>query len=490
MTPSAEPLPAAPPALDAQPLGTGPRPASTDEPPAAKAPARKLALWSLTWPLFVEQGLRISIGTVDTLMVSRVSDNAVAALGVAWQVIILTLILFNFIGIGSSVVITHHLGAGDRAGADRIARAAVGVNTWMGVGMSLLIGGLSSQLLGLMQLPSTLYVYAVPFLTLVGGSLLLDAQSMALTATLRAHGHTRPVMLVMGAQNALNALGNALLLFGLFGLPKLGVTGVALSSIVSRALCLLVMHLLVRRATGLHVSFGDYFRLPMLEVRRMLRIGLPAAGENVCYWTALMVVTTFNARLGEESLAAAAYAMQIMGWVIVFADSIGLGTEIMIGHLIGLGDLERAYRELLRSLRLGILLACVASVLVALAAPAIAAAFTTHAGTAVLIVSVLRLGMLLEPGRVFNIVVINALRATGDARFPLLCAIASMWGVWVPLAWLLGLHLGWGLPGVWFAMCCDEWLRGMLMYRRWKRRSWVAHAMHSRQALAEAAPTA
>ncbi|HKO92730.1 MAG TPA: MATE family efflux transporter, partial [Polyangiaceae bacterium] len=295
MTPPAEPPPAEPSALHTAP-GQAPPPAP-----------RKLALWSLTWPLFVEQGLRISIGTVDTLMVSRVSDQAVAALGVAWQVVILTLILFNFIGIGSSVVITHHLGAGDRSGADRISRAAVGVNTWMGVGMSLLIGGLSAPLLGLMQLPSSLYPYAVPFLTLVGGSLFLDAQSMALTATLRAHGHTRPVMLVMGAQSALNALGNALLLFGLFGLPKLGVTGVALSSILSRVLGLLVMHVLVRRATGLHVSLADYFRLPLLEVRRMLRIGLPAAGENVCYWTALMVVTTFNARLGEESLAAAAY---------------------------------------------------------------------------------------------------------------------------------------------------------------------------------------
>src|SRR6185295_3517364 len=79
----------------------------------ARLSAKKLTLWSLTWPLFVEQGLRISIGTVDTLMVSHVSDNAVAALGEAWQVVILSLILFNFIGIGSSVVITHHLGAGD-----------------------------------------------------------------------------------------------------------------------------------------------------------------------------------------------------------------------------------------------------------------------------------------------------------------------------------------------------------------------------------------
>ncbi|HEU4582881.1 MAG TPA: MATE family efflux transporter [Polyangiaceae bacterium] len=447
-------------------------------------PAKKLTLWSLSWPLFVEQGLRISIGTVDTLMVSHVSDNAVAALGVAWQVVILALIVFNFIGIGSSVVITHHLGAGDRAGADRLSRAALGVNSWLGLGMSVFIASQSRHLLELLHLPAALFEYAVPFLTLLGGSLFLDAQSIALSASLRAHGHTRPVMLVTGAQNALNALGNALLLFGLFGLPKLGVTGVALSSVVSRALGLLVLQWAVRRETGLRISLADYLRLPGAEVRRMLRIGLPAAGENLCYWLALMVVTTFNARLGEASLAAATYAMQIMAWVIVFANSIGMGTEILIGHRIGDGDLERAYRELLRSLRIGVLIAIGTSASMALAAPLVARAFTSDALTASLIIGVLRIGMLLEPGRVVNIVVINALRATGDARFPLLMAVASMWGVWVPLAWLLGVRSGLGVAGVWLAMCCDEWLRGIIMYRRWTRRGWLRHAEQSRQALA------
>ena len=416
-------------------------------------------------------------------MLSRVSDHAVAGLGVSWQVVILSLILFNFMGIGSSVVITHHLGAGDRAGADRVSRAAVGVNTWLGLGVSVFVALLAEPLLALLKLPAPLFQYAVPFLVLVGGSLFLDAQAIALCATLRAHGHTRPVMLVTGAQNGLNVIGNALLLFGLFGLPRLGVTGIGISAIASRLIGLLVLHWIVARSTGVRVSAADYVRLPLPEVRRMLRIGLPAAGENVCYWLALMTVTTFNARLGESSLAAATYAIQIMSWVIVFADSIGLGTEILIGHRIGEGDLERAYHELLRSLRMGIFIAVGTSIAMALAAPLVADLFTRQAATAAIIVSVLRLSVVLEPGRVFNIVVINALRATGDARFPLLVGIASMWGLWVPLAWFLAIESGLGVLGVWIAMCCDEWLRGTIMYIRWKRRRWMKHAEQSRQAL-------
>jgi Na+-driven multidrug efflux pump len=95
--------------------------------------------------------------------------------------------------------------------------------------------------------------------------------------------------------------------------------------------------------------------------------------------------------------------------------------------------------------------------------------------------------VLLEPGRTFNLVVINALRATGDARYPVLAGAASMLIVLAGGSWLLGSHLGLGLPGVWIAYAADEWIRGLLMWRRWARHKWVPHARASRRRLAPAA---
>jgi len=102
-------------------------------------PTARKGLIALAWPIFIEQTLRMLIGTVDTFMVSHVSDGAVAAVGVSNQVIVFFLIAFNFIGIGTSVVITHHLGARDRPGADRIASSAIAVNTWLGVSFSAVV---------------------------------------------------------------------------------------------------------------------------------------------------------------------------------------------------------------------------------------------------------------------------------------------------------------------------------------------------------------
>jgi Na+-driven multidrug efflux pump len=102
-------------------------------------------------------------------------------------------------------------------------------------------------------------------------------------------------------------------------------------------------------------------------------------------------------------------------------------------------------------------------------------------------VTLLWLTVLLEPGRTFNLVVINALRAAGDARYPVQVGAASMGVVLAGGSWLLGSDagLGWGLPGVWLAYAADEWLRGLLMWRRWQRLQWVPAARAARRGLAQ-----
>lgn len=447
-----------------------------------------MTLGALAWPIFVEHALRILIGTVDTLMVSHVSDGAVAALAVATQVVVVAIILFNFIGIGSSVVITHHLGAGDGAGADRITRAAVGVNTWVGLLVSVSVALFADSVLGLMQLPQALHAYARPFLVLMGGTLFLEAQNIAVAAALRAHGHTRAVMLTIGLQNVINAAGNALLLFGLFGLPKLGVPGVAVAGIVSRLVCFVILRSLLPRATGVRLATRDYFALPLDLVRRILRIGLPAAGENLSYVLALMTITSFASRMGETSLAAFAYSRTLTFWVMLGGIAIALGNEIIVGYFIGAGEVDRARRELLKNLKLGFGLAIFVSAIVALASPQLFPFFTPDPAVIAGAVTLQRLGMLLEPGRVLNMVGVNGLRATGDARFPLLMGVCVMWGITVPLAWLLGVRLHLGVFGLGLAMVADEWVRGIFNITRWMRGGWIANAERSRAHVTAAAP--
>lgn len=435
---------------------------------------------ALAWPIFVEQALRMLIGTVDTIMVSHVSDGAVAALNVSNQVVVFFLLVFNFIGVGAGVVVTHCLGARDPAGAMRIARSAVALNLWLGAAASVFVFLGARPILRALQLPVELETYALPFLTLMGGTLVLESVSVALAGVLRAHTHTRDTMVVLAGQNLVNLGGNAVLLFGLFGFPALGVTGVALASVLARAAGLVALWLLVRRRLGFRMSGADLCRLPREHARRILRIGLPSVGENICWWTAFMTITAFTSRLGAEPLATQSYVMQLLWLVIICTVSLGLGNEIVTGHLVGAGAFEEAYHELRRNLRGGIVMATALIGAIAVFAPALLGIFSDNpavvAGGALL----LRMSVLLEPGRVMNVLVVFAMRATGDARYPLKVGLVFMWGLWVPLSWLFGLKFGWGLPGIWLAMILDEWTRGLLNLRRWNSRRWLVHAERSR----------
>ena len=451
----------------------------------------KLSLLGIAWPIFIEQTLRILIGTVDTFMVSHVSDGAVAALGVANQFVVLALITFNFIGIGASVVVTHHVGAGDRDGAKRVAATAIAVNTWIGLAASLVAFAAAAPLLRFARLPEELMVYARPFLLLMGGTLFMEAMNTAIGASLRAHGFTRDAMVVTVTQNILNVIVSSILLFGFFGAPKLGVPGVALASIFSRLVASVIFWVLLRRRLHLRLRLRDFFELRLPAIRRILHIGIPAAGENLSYWLSLMVITSCAARMGAVPLAAMTYTLNVQRTVILFSISLGLGTEIMIGRLIGAGAFEEAHRQVVRSVRLGLAVATGGILVVAAAGPHLLRLFTHDPAILASGVFLLRLAVLYEPGRVLNIVIINALRATGDARFPIQVAVFSEWCFSVPLCFFLGLKLHWGLGGIWAAMMTEEWVRGLFMARRWATRRWLKYAERSRGLVAqETVPTA
>lgn len=438
-------------------------------------------LLAIAWPIFVEQMLRILIGTVDTFMVSHVSDGAVAALGVANQFVVLALICFNFIGIGASVMITHHVGANDRAGAEKIVKTAIAVNTWIGLCTSIIAFTLAAPLLRLMQLPENLMMYARPFLAYMGGTLFMEAMNTSIGASLRAHGYTRDAMVVTVIQNVLNIAASSILLFGLFGLPKMGVPGVALASVFSRVVASIILWILLDRRLHVMLRARDFIALKFERIKRILHIGLPAAGEQISYWISLMVITSFVARMGATSLATMTYTQNVQRLIILFSISLGLGTEILIGRLIGAGAFEEAYQQVIKSVRLGIMIAAGGMFLVALAGHPLIGLFSHDPVILAAGALLLWMSVAYEPGRVFNVVVINALRATGDARFPVQIAIFSEWCFSVPLCWLLGLKLHWGLPGIWLAMMTEEWVRGLIMARRWKKRRWLKYAERSRE---------
>jgi Na+-driven multidrug efflux pump len=225
----------------------------------------------------------------------------------------------------------------------------------------------------------------------------------------------------------------------------------------------------------------------------VLRIGIPAAAENVLYRVCFMVSVAVAGQLGAQGLAAQAYVLQINYLTLMAGLSIGLAAEIVVGHLAGAGRLHVADRLVRRALARALLLSALIAGSAALLAPWLIRLFTQDEAIIALAVKLLAISVLLELGRSFNLVVINALRGVGDVKFPFAAGAASMLIVLAGASWWLGAGptagaggllqpLGWGLVGVWLAYAADEWVRGLIMWARWRSRAWVplAHAARRR----------
>jgi putative MATE family efflux protein len=440
-----------------------------------------LKLLPIAAPLLVELLLGISVGVVGTVLAARLGDVNAAAFALAHHVFAMLFIVFRIVGAGLGVVVTQALGAGRRDTAERVARAALGASSWIGLAALLAAATLAQPLLRLINAPAEVLPPAALLLVALAPTLLLDAWVATGTAVLRAHLHARHTLRTMVAMHGLHLGLMPLLMLGAAGLPAFGLAGFALALLASRMLACAMLAWHWKHRLAIVPAAHDFWRLPRTELLAVARIGVPGAAENIAWRLAFVVSVAVAGGFGAAALATHAYVYQIMMFVLLVGLATGLAVEIVVGHQVGAGHLRAADRLVRRSLARGLASALLCALAAALAGPWLLRLFTADEAIVRQGVVLLWITVLLEPGRTFNLVVINALRATGDARFPVAAGAASMAIVLAGGSWFFGQVLGWGLVGLWIAYAADEWLRGLIMWWRWRRLHWLPHARSSRR---------
>lgn len=435
--------------------------------------APKLTLISLTWPIFIELSLHMLMANMDTFMLSQYSDKAVAAVGVSNQINALFNIMFGFVAAGTTILVSRHLGAGKPKDAYKSATTSLSLNLFFGLAMSIVMVTCAVYFLRMLGLPEELMEDGRTYLSITGASLVLQALLMTSSAAIKSYGLTRNVMLITVGMNILNLFGNAISLYGWFGLPVFGVKGVAITTIISRSAGLTVMlYLFVRTVGRLHIM--DLFRPIKRYAMQVLKIGVPAAGENLSYSLSQLVITSFIATMGVVAMVTRVYTFNIIFFITVFSMAITQGTQILVSRYVGAKDYDHAYQRGIKSLGISILIALGAAGVFNLIGGFILDLFTDDPDVIEMGRKLLLLSFLLEPGRAFNVVLIGSLRAVGDVNFPVMIGVIFMWGLAVPLAYLLGIHWSLGLFGIFITFILDEWTRGLIMLHRWRKRKWLA----------------
>ncbi|MDQ0897303.1 putative MATE family efflux protein [Paenibacillus sp. V4I7] len=438
---------------------------------------KKLGLFAVTWPIFIDSVLRMMLGTADVFMLSRISDQVTGAVGLANEIIVFCILMFGFVGLGTSVAVAQNLGAGRAKEASRISALAITINLIFGILVSILLVVFGESLMRLMNLAPEQTEIAKRYLSIIGAFIWIEALSYAISSVLRSNGQTRDVMFVTLGVNLIHVAGNILLIFGNLGFPEWGVTGAAVSTVGSRLIGLIVLIVILYRRIPVPIRLKHYVTFDNRIVKQIMSIGIPAAGEHLSWQSQHMMIVSFINIIGQSALSTHVYMMNITNYFMALAMAIGMGTEIIVGHMVGAGAFKAAYHKLIRSLKISFLVTFVVVGIASIFRKDLIGLFTDNPEIIAMGSSILVLSILLEPGRTFNLVVINSLRAAGDARFPVLMGILSMWGIAVPLAYWLGIVMKMGLLGVWVAFAVDEWVRGLFMYLRWKSRVWQSKAL-------------
>lgn len=432
-------------------------------------------LFQLAWPIFADLLLRVLTGSVNILMISQISVLYVASMTVGNQIFGLSIVIFNFVGLGTCVSVAQLLGSREKRKLKRIIHCSFGINLIIGMLVLLTILFFNHQILDLMQIDKDIHNEACQYMTILSFSFVFEAVSICYASILRAYGYTKESMYSSLTANLVTICSNFILLFGFLGLPQMGLNGAAISTVIGRLSSIIVIHHLYRNRIGIKIYPEFLFKPNIYFIKKILKIGAPAAGENFAWNTQFMVATAFIASMGNYELATHTYYFQtVCMYLMLFAVSVGSATEIIVAYHIGAKNFDIVYERLLKSLKIGLAGSIVITSVMACGFTNIILSIFSNGSAEVLDLAapLILLSIIMEPGRSFNVIVINALRAANDPNFPLLMAVISMWCIAVPLEYFLGIYMKMGLLGVWIAFTCDEWIRGISMYIRWKSRIW------------------
>ncbi|MBO4319221.1 MAG: MATE family efflux transporter [Treponema sp.] len=440
-----------------------------------KASRGALPMLQLTLPLAVEQFLRILVSSIDTLMLSSYSEKAVAAVGMMSQYVFFIHILFNVISIGASIVLSQYLGAKKSEGElNSISKASAMMITGAALVMTAIVFAGTPFLLSRYTLEDEVRGFASEYFLIFGGiGSLFIAFNLLQSAVLRSYGYTRATMVVTLVANVINVVGNALSLYGFFGLPVFGVKGVAASSLISTIVSCILLAIIIRRKKDVQFklfksekSIGKFCKL-------ILSVGVPTASESLSYNISQIVIMAMISTLGTYAMSSQVYTQTMCRFVFILAMAIGNAVQIKTGYCVGAGQAEYIYRKVFKYGAIATGCSLFMVVMINLVKPPLIALFTEQPEIISLVSTLLLLSILLEFGRSLNLVFIGALKGSGDILFPVLYGIFSNWVIMVGGSYLLGIRLGLGVAGFWLGIATDETTRGIVMIFRWKSKRWM-----------------
>lgn len=444
---------------------------------------RKLlgTIGNLAYPVVLANLLQATVGIVDIWMVSRLGTQATAAVGLSRQLIMIVIISVAGLAVGTRTMVAQFTGARRPDMVTRVVVQSILVTFFVSVGTSLVGVVFGPLLLVVVGAGPEITALGTPYMQLFFALSIFMIFNFMFNAMLQGAGDMKTPLAIMAFINVIHVFFNYMFIYGVGPFPEMGVTGAAAGTMTSRFVGVLI---------GLGVLFSGRFAVKISTrasflpdrdlMRRLLRIGIPVAGQNVVRTLAnfgfLWVVTNSAAAGFRRQANVAAYTIGIQSEAFSFMPALALAivATTLVGQAQGAGDSSEAERRGWIVGVIGVVAMSMIGVVLFLFAPQIISVFNEAGDEAVAEAGIayLRINALVEAFLALAIVMRGGLDGAGDTRPPLYYTILSQWLIRLPLSYALVMSLNMGINGAWYAMAFSTVIQGILTANRFRSNRW------------------
>ena len=427
-------------------------------------------LRKLIIPLMFEQLLAVSVGMVDTLMVSQAGEAAISGVALVDNINRLIIQVMAALATGGAVVCSQYIGKKEQEKAQKSGAQLETVLIIFAVAMMIISLTCTRPLLGAIfgHVEESVMESAILYFMVTSVSFPFLGLYNAGAAIFRSTGNSAISMKISILMNIINVTGNAIFVF----VCKWAVFGVAFATLLSRIAAGFAMTALVCGKTNpIRIKRMSEFKPDGGIIRKILTIGIPSGIGKLS-------VTSMVSTFGTASIAANSVGYTIIDFANIPGSAMGLALITIVGQCIGAGDKQQAVSYTKKIIKFAYIGDWICNILLFTFAGAISGIFNLSAEAHSIAILILRCfsvtSLFIWP---LSFTLSNALRASGDVTFTMLVSIFSMWIFRVGSSYFFGIVMGLGVLGVWIGMFVDWAARSVMFVWRFKSGRWLKKSL-------------
>jgi putative MATE family efflux protein len=444
-------------------LSTAPAPPETERP---------RVVWALAWPVILALVSESLVGLVDMLMVARLGPQAVAAVGVGGQILNGVSVTMTAVATGTLALVARRIGANARREAEAVVGQSVLTAAVLAALVIVPVILFAAPLVRAFGVEPAVAELGATFTRLVMLSIPPGAVLFVMSSALRAAGDTRTPLALAVLVNVVNVVFNYVLIFGKLGMPALGVAGPGVATTIAFTTgAAAAFWLLARGGRRLSLRRSD-FRPEPGTIKSVLRIGTPAAAEQLLMQVGFFLYLLFAVEYGTDAVAAYFIGVRILALSFLPGFGFAAAAAALVGQHLGAGSPGKAASAAWLATWMSVLLMSAGGVVVFILAEPIARLFVSDAAVIAATVSFIWMLAISQPLMALDFTLGGALRGAGDTRFPLWTVVIAFYGCRLGMAFVVVHGLRLGLAWLWAALIGDYVARAALKAWRFRTGAW------------------